>query len=96
MVTIEISNQGGIVAVNGFYNNFNVTQIQIVTVAPQVKRDKKREVAEYTSKTENNDFASTLNQAMDGLDTKEAFIQTYDAKSQMHPFYFTKHKEYSI
>lgn len=96
MVTIEISNQGGIVAAYGYYNNFNVTQIQIVTVASQVKRDKKREVEEYKHKTNTNEFANTLNQAMENLEDKECFIQTYDAKSKMHPFFFTKHKEYSI
>ena len=61
-----------------------------------MKRDKKREIEEYTSKPANNEFANTLNQAMENLDTREGFIQTYDAKSQMHPFFFSKHREYSI
>ena len=94
-VTNEICNQGGIVAVNGFFT-FNVTPIQIVAITSEVKRDKKREQQEYIHKTESQDFASTLNHAMEELQPSNVFVQTYNAKSQLQSISYNKQKEYSI
>ncbi len=56
--------QGGINAANGFFNNFNVTPLQVVAMTSGIKRDKREEPQPYVYKTKANDFANTLKEAM--------------------------------
>lgn len=88
--------QGGINAANGFFNNFNVTPIPIVAIATGIKRDKKDAPQTYIHKSENSDFANTLNEAMDEYKLTNGSIQTYNAKSQLQSFSYTRPREYSI
>ncbi len=94
-VSIEICNQGGINAVNGFYTNFNVTPIEIVTITSNIKRDKKREVTEYVSKPQSTSFAGALDKAMEEYQSNEYYVHTYDSKSRLNPCFYAKPREYS-
>ena len=87
--------QGGIKAVNGFYNNFNVTQIQTVAITSGVKRDRKKETEQYQNINQNSEFAKTLKNAIEEYETSEYFYSTYNSKSQLQPLYYIKPREYS-
>ena len=89
-------NQGGIIAVNGFMNDFNVTQIQMVTVISNLKRDNKRTQQQYIPKHNETSFAGELEKAMEELQPTDVHTVTYNSKSQLQPFFYAKRREYTI
>lgn len=89
-------NQGGIIAVNGFMNDFNVTQIQMVTVISNLKRDNKRTPEQNLHKKNEASFAGELEKAIEELQPTDFHTVTYNSKSQLQPFFYTARRDYTI
>lgn len=89
-------NQGGIIAVNGFIYDFNVTPIQVVTVISNLKRDNKRTPQQYLQKQSESGFSGELEKAMEELQPTDFHTVTYNSKSQLQPFFYTARRDYTI
>ena len=68
----------------------------MVALIPKAKRDKKQMANQRHSRQENTDFAGTLDKAIESYNCEEFQTLTYNAKSQLQPFIYFKHKEYTI
>ena len=68
----------------------------MVALVPKSKRDKRRYPDQHLYKENNSNFASELDKAMENYDYDEFQTLTYNAHSQLEPFIYVKHKEYTI
>ena len=68
----------------------------MVALVPKTKRDKKQMANQNHSRQDNFDFASTLDNAIENYNCEEFQTLTYNSKSQLQPFIYFKHKEYTI
>ncbi len=68
----------------------------MVALIPKTKRDKKRQTNQQPYKDHNSDFANELDKAMENYDCETFQTLTYNAKSQLEPFIYVKHKEYTV
>lgn len=68
----------------------------MVALIPKTKRDKKQMANQQHTRQENSDFANTLDKAMENLTYDEFQTLTYNAKSQLEPFIYVKHREFTV
>ena len=68
----------------------------MVALVPKSKRDKRRYPDQHLYKENNSNFASELDKAMENYDYDEFQTLTYNAHSQLEPFIYVKHKEYTV
>lgn len=68
----------------------------MVTLIPKTKKDKKQMANQQHSKRETSDFANTLDKAMENYTYNDFQTVTYNAHSQLEPFIYVRHKEYTV
>ena len=68
----------------------------MVALVPKTKRDKRRSPDQQFHQETNASFANELDKAMEDYNYDEFQTLTYNAKSQLEPFIYIKHKEYTI
>jgi hypothetical protein len=68
----------------------------MVALIPKTKRDKKQMANQHHTRDENSDFAGTLDKAIEKYNFDEFQTLTYNANSQLEPFIYVRHKEYTV
>ena len=68
----------------------------MVALIPKTKRDKKQTANQQHSRQENSDFANTLDKAIENYNYDDFQTVTYNAKSQLEPFIYVKHREFTV
>ena len=68
----------------------------MVALIPKTKKDKKQMANQQQSRHENSDFANTLDKAMEDYNYNDFQTLTYNAHSQLEPFIYVRHKEYTV
>ena len=68
----------------------------MVALIPKTKKDKKHMANQQHSKQENSDFANTLDKAIENYNYDDFQTVTYNAKSQLEPFIYVKHREFTV
>ncbi|MBQ5918646.1 MAG: hypothetical protein IIW92_08815 [Lachnospiraceae bacterium] len=68
----------------------------MVALIPKSKRDKRRSTEQQLHKEANSNFANELDKAMDEYNYEDFQTLTYNAHSQLEPFIYVKHKEYTV
>ena len=68
----------------------------MVALIPKTKKDKKHMTNQQHSRQKNSDFANTLDKAIETYNCDEFQTLTYNAKSQLEPFIYVRHKEYTV
>ena len=68
----------------------------MVALIPKTKKDKRRFPEQQLYKENNSTFANELDKAMEDYNYEDFQTLTYNAHSQLEPFIYVKHKEYTI
>ena len=68
----------------------------MVSLIPKTKRDKRQNANQQHYKEHNSEFANELEKAMDNYNFEEFQTLTYNAHSQLEPFIYVKHREYTV
>ena len=68
----------------------------MVALIPKTKKDKKRQPDQQLYHENNSGFASELDKAMENYNYETFQTLTYNAHSQLEPFIYVKHKEYTV
>lgn len=68
----------------------------MVALIPKTKKDKRQSASQQHYKEHSSEFANELDKAMDNYRFEEFQTLTYNAHSQLEPFIYVKHREYTV